>query len=129
MESGKDNRCELGRLGEELTCEWLQKHGHIILEKNWRSGHLEIDIITLDGEGIHFVEVKARKESIQAPPQDNVNALKQKRLVKAANAYLNSSKMPPIRDTECFFDVMAITFQGGSHEFEWIPQAFIPIYT
>ena len=129
MESGKDNRRELGRLGEDLACEWLQKHGHVILERNWRSGHLEIDVITFDAEGIHFVEVKARKESIQAPPQDNVTALKQKRLVKAANAFLNSSKALPAGDTECFFDVMAVTFHGGSYELEWIPQAFIPIYT
>ena len=129
MESGKNHRRELGRLGEDLACEWLKRHGHTILERNWRSGHLEIDVITIDIEGIHFVEVKARKESIQAPPQDNVTELKQKKLVKAANAFLNCSEDLPVRNMECFFDVIAVTFQGSSHELEWIPQAFIPIYT
>ena len=95
MESGKDHRRELGKLGEDIACEWLKQHGHIVLERNWRSGHLEIDVITFDAEGIHFVEVKARKESIQAPPQDNVNTLKQKRLAKAANAFLNRTESLP----------------------------------
>ena len=129
MESRTDHRRELGRLGEDLACRWLQQHGHTILERNWHSGHLEIDVITFDGEGIHFVEVKARKENIQAPPQDNVNVLKQKRLAKAASAFLNKAEILPSGDMECFFDIIAVTFQGGAYEIKWIPQAYIPIYT
>ena len=129
MESGKDHRRELGKQGEALACEWLRQHGHAILERNWRSGHLEIDIITFDAEGIHFVEVKARKESIQAPPQDNVNTLKQKRLAKAAGAFLNKTESLPFGEMECFFDVIAVTFHRSAYEIEWIPQAYIPIYT
>ena len=129
MGSGKDHRRELGKQGEDLACEWLRQHGHAILERNWRSGHLEIDIITFDAEGIHFVEVKARKESIQAPPQDNVNTLKQKRLAKAAGAFLNKTESLPFGEMECFFDVIAVTFHGSAYEIEWIPQAYIPIYT
>lgn len=128
MESGGNHRRELGRLGEDLSCSWLHQHGHIILERNWRSGHLEVDVITIDAEGIHFVEVKTRKESIQAPPQDNVNSTKQKRLAKAAKAFLNSTETLPYADMECFFDVIAVTFHGSAYELEWIPQAYIPIY-
>ena len=54
MESGKNHRSELGQLGERLACELLMGMGHTILERNWRSGHLEIDIISFDAEGIHF---------------------------------------------------------------------------
>ena len=129
MESGKDHRRELGKLGEDIACEWLKQHGHIVLERNWRRGHLEIDVITFDAAGIHFVEVKARKESIQAPPQDNVNTLKQKRLAKAANAFLNRTESLPSGDMECFFDVIAVTFHGAAYKIDWIPQAYIPIYT
>ena len=128
MESGKDHRRELGRQGEDLACEWLRQHGHAILERNWRSGHLEIDIITFDAEGIHFVEVKARKESIQAPPQDNVDRAKQANIVKAAGRYLKSGKGTPYGCMECMFDVVAITFEGNEHKTEWFPQAYIPLY-
>ena len=128
MESGKDHRRELGRLGENLACDYLRRHGHTILERNWRSGHLEIDIISHDADGIHFVEVKARKESIQAPPQDNVGHLKQRRIVKAALSYLNNSHVQTFGSSECFFDVMAMTFTDSEARLEWIPQAYIPIY-
>ena len=128
MAGGKDYRRELGQIGEDVACEVLQQMGHTILERNWRSGHLEIDVITFDAEGIHFVEVKARKESIQAPPQDNVGLKKQRRIVKAALSYLNNICDRSFGASECFFDVMAVTFADGDIRLEWIPQAYIPIY-
>ena len=69
MESKDDNRRDLGRQGEDIACDLLKGMGHTILERNYRSGHLEIDIISIDADGIHFVEVKTRRSNIQAPPQ------------------------------------------------------------
>lgn len=103
----------------------LEQMGHRILEKNWRSGHLEIDIITSEGKGIHFVEVKTRMSSIQAPPQESVNSAKQRRITKAARRYIRLKGMD---DAEYMFDVVAITFEDGEIFTEFIPQAYIPIY-
>ena len=128
MEGGDSNRQILGKAGEDLACRYLEGKGHRILERNYRSGHLEIDIITVDADGIHFVEVKARRDSIQAPPQENVDAGKQKRLAKAALSYLHSAKGLPGRNLECIFDIIAITLEGEDARIEWIPQAFIPLY-
>lgn len=128
MESNGNHRQTLGKIGEDIACRYLQSMGHTILERNYRCGHLEIDIISADAEGIHFVEVKTRKESIQAPPQDNVNHTKQKRLATAAKAFLNRSESLPYSDMECFFDIIAVTFHGSEYEINWIPQAYIPIY-
>ena len=128
MESGKNHRRELGKLGEDIACEWLKQHGHIVLERNWRSGHLEIDVITFDAEGIHFVEVKTRRLNIQAPPQDNVDRAKQANIVKAAGRYLKSGKGTPYGCMEVMFDVVAVTFEGQEHKTEWFPQAYIPLY-
>ena len=102
--------------------------GHRIIERNWRSGHLEIDIISVDPQGIHFVEVKTRQMSVQAPPQENVSKSKQARIVKAALGYLNTAQGLPRKDMECFFDVIAITFEADIASIECIPQAFIPLY-
>ena len=128
MESGGSDRRSVGRKGEELACRLLEERGHRILERNWRYGHLEIDIISMDPAGIHFVEVKARQKSIQAPPQENVDAAKQRRIAKAALRYLNSSKRLPHRDMECLFDVIAVTFDTEGAHVEWFPQAYIPLY-
>ena len=128
MEGNDNCRQVLGKRGEDIACEMLQGMGHAILERNWRSGHLEIDIISLDAEGIHFVEVKARRLSIQAPPQENVDRAKQARIVRAAGRYLKSGKGMPYGCRECLFDVVAVTFEGDQAKTEWFPQAYIPIY-
>ena len=128
MEDRGNHRQTLGKRGEDLACRYLEGTGHTILERNWRSGHLEIDIISYDPQGIHFVEVKTRQMSIQAPPQENVSKPKQARIVKAALGYLNTTQGLPRKDMECFFDVIAITFEADTTNIEWIPQAFIPLY-
>lgn len=128
MEGGKDNRRTLGQQGEDIACHLLQERGHVIVERNWRYGHLEVDIISADAAGIHFVEVKTRRHSIQAPPQDNVDAQKQRRIAKAASGYLRTRKGLPYRSLECMFDIVAVTFSGDSFSTEYFEQAYIPVY-
>lgn len=128
MEGSGNHRRDLGKQGEDLACGRLVAMGHLILERNWRSGHLEIDIISYDSDGIHFVEVKTRKLSIQAPPQENVDRTKQRRIAQAAKAFLRTRKGLPYGDLECHFDIMAVTFEGGTCHAEWFPQAYIPLY-
>lgn len=122
------HRKSLGVNGENLACRFLVQQGHTVLERNWRYGHLEIDIITSDKYGIHFVEVKTRQNNVQAPPQENVNPAKQKRIVRAAQHYLKVSDKIPAGSDECFFDIVAITMKENDANVEWIPQAFIPLF-
>ena len=128
MEGAGNKRQKLGQTGEELACRYLTEIGHTVIERNWRSGHLEIDIISIDQQGIHFVEVKARQESIQAPPQMSVDRQKQRNIVQAAQRFLRSGKGMPYGNHEVMFDVVAVTFEGDGHRIEWFPQAYIPLY-
>lgn len=128
MDSGTHYRQHIGRTGEDLACSLLESRGHRILERNWRSSHLEIDIISQNADGIHFVEVKTRRSSIQAPPQENVDAAKQKRIAKAAQAFLRCKKGQIFGNREHFFDVIAVTFKGDEAHAEMIENAYIPIY-
>ena len=128
MEGGKDSRRTLGQQGEDLACRMLESRGHLVLERNWRHGHLEIDIISADAAGIHFVEVKSRKKSIQAPPQMNVDHTKQRNITNAARRFLRTAKGLPYSGHECHFDVVAVTFTGNDPVIEWFPQAYIPIF-
>ena len=89
---------------------------------------MEIDIISIGMDGIHFVEVKARRKNIQAAPQENVGYKKQARITKAATSFLKSREGVPYGSHECSFDVVAVTFAGDEAKLEWIPQAYIPIY-
>ncbi len=128
MEDRGNHRQSIGKKGEDIACNLLRSMGHTILERNWRSGHLEIDMISFDKDGIHFVEVKTRSRNIQAPPQENVNKEKQRRITSAALRFLNSANGIPYGNHECHFDIVAVTFEGSRFSTEWIPQAYIPIY-
>ena len=83
----KTSRRALGDLGEDLACEYLKRAGHTVLHRNWTTGHLEIDIITRDSRGLHFVEVKSRVAPLTAEPLDNATTAKMARVAKAALRY------------------------------------------
>ncbi len=114
----------LGQRGEELACDFLRTRGHRILERNWRGSHLEVDVISEDGDGLHFVEVKARLSG-DAAPEEKVDARKQRRISAAALKYLNGTGS----DREVFFDVVSVVFDGSRTQVKYFPQAWIPMYT
>lgn len=122
-------RQRVGRQGEDEACLYLIKLGHTIVERNWRCGHLETDIISLIGNELHFVEVKSRTEPVAADPEVNVNRNKRRRIVSCALAYLNSEKRAWLpEDLELCLDVITVVFRENEDEIEYYPKAFIPIY-
>jgi putative endonuclease len=120
------NTSKLGELGEQMACDFLETRGHQILDRNWRGGHLEIDIVSEAADGLHFVEVKARKTPVTTSIDDQVNSIKQKRISAAALKYLNNKNLA---GREVFFDVVSVLFNGQETTVRYIPQAWIPMYT
>lgn len=115
----------IGEAGEQMACDFLQSQGHQILDRNWRSGHLELDIISEAPDGVHFVEVKARTAPVTTSVSDQVNKLKQKRISAAAGQYLNKKQM---EGREVFFDIVSVLFDGEETIVRYFPQAWIPMY-
>jgi len=95
----------MGRWGEDTACAFLRLKGLKILERNYRVGHLEIDIIARDKEELVFVEVKVRCGKDYGGPWGAVDWKKQRVLTRAAAGYLARGKYP-VR--ACRFDVVAI---------------------
>ena len=60
----------LGQTGEDVACDFLLSRGHHILDRNWRAGHLELDIVSEAPDGLHFVEVKARTAPVTSTLTD-----------------------------------------------------------
>jgi len=50
-----------GTMGEQIAACYLILKGYRIIERNFRSGHLEIDLVVHDGDCLVFVEVKTRR--------------------------------------------------------------------
>ena len=127
----KTDRPTVGRKGEQEAGAYLSRLGHRILARNWRSGHLELDLVTLTGNELHIVEVKSRTAPVMAPPQRNVDRRKRQRLVAAAQAFLHSDERKNLpADLEVFFDVLTVVFFGTGADFavDYYPKAFIPLY-
>ena len=124
-----DPRRATGKRGEDEACGLLVSLGHSILERNWRHGHKEVDIISLFGNELHVVEVKSKTAPVVADPVLSVGKAKQGFLVKAANAYLHSKEKKQLpHNMEVFFDVVSVVFDGDKTIVRFYPQAFIPTY-
>jgi putative endonuclease len=95
----------IGDIGEDIAASLLQKKGYKIIERNYRFGHGEIDIIAKDGNTLVFVEVKTRNNLEFGMPESAITKSKQKQVKRIAECYLFEKK---IDDTECRIDVVAI---------------------
>jgi len=110
----------LGRLGEDQAVAYLQKKGYRILDRNWKIGDLEIDIVAKDAEDVVFVEVKTRSSDAWGKPEDAVDELRKKRLTAAANAYLKYHRI----DDRFRFDIIAIVMNQYELDINHIEDAF-----
>ncbi|HXV59353.1 MAG TPA: YraN family protein [Vicinamibacteria bacterium] len=101
---------DLGRRGENVAARELERLGYEIVERRWRSKLGEIDIVARDGETLVVVEVKARSREDYGPPADAVDAVKRRKLVRLAKAYLQARRLgePQVR-----FDVVGVRFPSG----------------
>jgi putative endonuclease len=83
----KKNHIETGIAGEELAVAYLLERDYLILERNWRCKHLEIDIIATLQNKLVFVEVKTRNSLAFGYPEESISKIKMKRLKLAAALY------------------------------------------
>lgn len=91
-----------------------------MLDRNWRGGGGEIDlVVTRDGK-LRFVEVKARTHDDPAP-EDHVGAQKQYRLARAAEAWLAAHETP--REA-CFLVAIVVYDADGKAMIRLVDDAF-----
>ena len=114
---------DLGKLGEDIAVNYLVEKGYQVLERNWRSGHKEIDIIAMDGQELVIVEVKSRKSDTFGDPDIAVGADKQRMLIWAANTYVRYKNL----DVDVRFDVISIIITDTDKQIEHIEDAFYPV--
>ena len=83
------NNKETGNSGENRCCEFLQKNGYEIIQRNYRESSGEIDVIAIKNETIVFVEVKTLPNATLDMLQKVLNTEKQKRIVKTQMRFYN----------------------------------------
>lgn len=115
--SEKRRRLKTGQTFERLAAAFFEQNGFEILQRNWRTGRREIDLIVKKGNLIAFVEVKSASSKKYGHPANRVDERKVANLTKAAQQYLIDNK---IEGCDLRFDV--VTFVNG--KLEHFPDAF-----
>lgn len=83
---------ERGAEGEAFTVDWLRQNGFYIVERNWRYGHYEVDIIATRRGVMHFVEVKTRALGSIESAYEAINTTKRTALLRAMSAYTRTHR-------------------------------------
>lgn len=95
---------KLGRAGEQLALQYLERKGYRLLTRNYRYRRGEIDLVMLDGPTLVFVEVKWRSGRGYGYPEEAVQPGQEAKLKETAEAYLEEHQWTgPLR-----FDVIGI---------------------
>lgn len=97
-----------GALGEQAAVDFLRRRGFMLVERNYRVGHHEVDIIALRDDELHFIEVKTRKVGSLTAPEEAIDERKARTMRRVASSYL------AIRNTpyEPRFSMVAIEVAG-----------------
>jgi len=122
------NRQDLGKKGEDVALEYLLQRGMQLLERNWRCGHKEIDLIMLEGDCIRFVEVRSREYPSVVDPFESITLPKRRKIISAARGYLAGKGRGLSGGKEAAFDVVSILFNGELFELKYIREAFGPTW-
>jgi putative endonuclease len=115
----------LGERGERIAERWLEERGWKILERRFRSGHRDLDLIIgrngAEGRLIAFVEVKTRVSAGFGGPLAAVHWRKQREMVHAARDWLGKSSCG---FDSYRFDVVGVTYGPGAPEVIHVENAF-----
>jgi putative endonuclease len=95
---------EIGRKGEALAVEYLINKGFIILERNYRYGRLEIDIIGQIENTIVFVEVKTRRSKRYGYPEEAVDDKKTDHILSCADHFIYQNQW----NGDIRFDIISV---------------------
>jgi putative endonuclease len=116
-----DARPTLGRVGEDLAADLYRRLGFVVVERNYRCPHGEIDVVARRGRTLVFCEVKTRSTNRWGQPCEAVGAVKQTRLRRLAAHWLGERRPGPV---QVRFDVVSVIVRGAGTEVTHIPDAF-----
>lgn len=118
-----DPRHHLGRLGERLAAEHLERLGYAIVARNHRTRFGELDLVACDGRVLVFVEVKTRRG--RGRPWDALHDAKRSQVRRMARAYLaDVADRPRVRHIRFDAIGIAIDAHGRLTRLDHVEHAF-----
>lgn len=117
---------DLGKWGEDEAALYYEDRGYEILERDWKVGKRDIDLIALteDKDTLVFVEVKTRQNNDLQEPEEAVDVKKMRNIAIAANAYVKLHDL----DMDVRFDIISVIGKCSCVEsIECFEDAFNPL--
>jgi putative endonuclease len=114
-------RQAFGELGERIAERWLRRRGWRVVQRRFRSGHRDIDLVVERDGLVAFVEVKARRGAEFGGPVQAVNYRKRKQLERSAHVWIDRHG----REAESYrFDVIGVLLDGADVRVCHVENAF-----
>ena len=101
---------ELGKWGEDIAASYLEDNGYEIIERDWKSGHHDLDIVAKKDDTLVIVEVKTRRNRLFGNPEEAIDYKKRQSLQSAINHYVKSHRF----GSSVRFDIISIVGSIGS---------------
>ena len=79
---------DIGRRGEEIAKEYLEKKGYKIVEQNYKTKYAEIDLVAKQKNELVFVEVRTKIGENFGSPEETIARKKLRKLFNNATAYM-----------------------------------------
>ncbi len=115
---------QIGLRGEELAVRHLEGLGFRILDRNWRAGRYELDIVAEKEGVLHVVEVKTRRAGGLTRPEEAITPAKFRALERAASLYIERYGL----DMEVQFDLVAVDCFPNGDQVRYLPDAMLPCW-
>ena len=117
-------RQAFGELGERVAARWMERQGWRVVQRRFRNGRRDIDLVMERDGTVAFVEVKARRGDSFGTPVEAVNWRKQKELAKSAHVWIDRHGRP---EEDYRFDVVGVLVEGTRVRIRHVTDAF-PIH-
>lgn len=111
MTDRRTARKRLGDFGEDHAAWLLERAGHTIVARGWRCAAGELDLVTLDGAELVFVEVRTRRGDSHGTPEESISPRKAARLLRLGEAFLAAH--PDYDDRIWRVDLVALVLDGS----------------
>ena len=114
-------RQALGETGERIAERWLRRRGWHVLDRRFRSGRRDIDLVVESEGTVAFVEVKTRRGPSFGDPAEAVHWRKRRELERCALVWMDRHDR---RDWAFRFDVVAVLVEGERVRIRHVADAF-----
>jgi putative endonuclease len=112
---------QVGKYGEDRACEFLERLGYKVIDRNWRCSAGEIDVIAHDENCLVFAEVKTRTRVGFGHPFEAITSAKMRTMRQLVGEWCKAHQ---VSSAQVRLDAVSVLLTGGKVHIEHLKQVF-----